>query len=303
MNQPPSFPSRNYGSDVHLIQHGERSILLVGTAHISRESADLVRELIENERPDSVCIELDDKRYEALSRKERWQSLDLKQIIRNKQLSALLVNLFMASYQKKLGAQMGVSPGTELLIAGQTAEGLGIPICLCDRDVRVTLRRAWKSTSFFKKGTLLATLLTSLFDRTEVSEEKLNQLKEKDMLAELVGEMGEVLPDIKKVLIDERDIFMAEQIKNAPGTRIVAVVGAGLRPASNKCSAQTTVTSLLKSHKFHQWAQVGRLPAGLCRLLLSDQSCLSVSSRAQPMPVPISPTGLWPTASPQPSVP
>ena len=251
MNQPPSFPSRNYGSDVHLIQHGERSILLVGTAHISRESADLVRELIENERPDSVCIELDDKRYEALSRKERWQSLDLKQIIRNKQLSALLVNLFMASYQKKLGAQMGVSPGTELLIAGQTAEWLGIPICLCDRDVRVTLRRAWKSTSFFKKGTLLATLLTSLFDLTEVSEEKLNQLKEKDMLAELVGEMGEVLPDIKKVLIDERDIFMAEQIKNAPGTRIVAVVGAGHAAG---------IQQVFSTDNRHQLAEISQIP-------------------------------------------
>ena len=122
MNPAQNFPSRDYGPDVHVIHHGESSILLVGTAHISQESVDLVRELIENELPDSVCIELDDKRYEALSQKKSWQALDLKQIIRNKQLSALLVNLFMSSYQKKLGAQLGVAPGTELLTAGQTAE-------------------------------------------------------------------------------------------------------------------------------------------------------------------------------------
>ncbi|MBC8208723.1 MAG: TraB/GumN family protein [Desulfobulbaceae bacterium] len=251
MNQEQPFPSRDYGPDVHIIQHGEKTILLAGTAHISRESADLVRELIENEHPDLVCIELDSKRYEALSRKKRWQALDLKQIIRNKQLSALLVNLFMSSYQKKLGAQLGVNPGTELLTAGQTAEKLDIPICLCDRDVRITLRRAWKSTSFFKKGTLFATLLSSLFDRTEVSEEKLNELKQKDMLAELVGEMGEVLPDVKKVLIDERDIFMAEQIKKATGKRIVAVVGAGHAAGIQQVFSQDNQ---------HQLAAISQIP-------------------------------------------
>ncbi len=179
------------------------------------------------EQPDTVCIELDEKRFTALSQPERWENLDLKQIIRKKQLSTLLVNLVLSSYQKKLGGQLGIQPGTELLAAAKAAENLDIPVELCDRDVRVTLRRAWKATSFFRKGYLMATLLASLFDKTELDEEKLAKLRNKDVLSEMMNEIGEALPAAKHVLIDERDIFMAEKIKAAPGKRIVAVVGAG----------------------------------------------------------------------------
>ncbi len=221
------FPRHHYADDVAVIHHGDKTILLVGTAHISQQSADLVEQVIEQEQPDTVCIELDEKRYAALSRRQRWENLDLKQVIRSKQLSTLLVNLVLASYQKKLGGQLGIMPGTELLAAARTAERHDIPVQLCDRDVRVTLRRAWHATSFFKKGYLLATLFASLFDTTELDENKLAELRRKDVLSELMEEMGEALPDAKKVLIDERDIYMAEKIKQAPGRRIVAVVGAG----------------------------------------------------------------------------
>ncbi len=213
--------------DVHTISVADRTILLIGTAHVSQESVDLVREVITRENPDCVCIELDDKRYHALSEKEQWRSLDLKEIIRKKHLSTLLVSLLMASYQKKLGNRLGVSPGAELLTAARTAEDLGIPISLCDRDIRITLRRAWKSTSFFKKSTLLASLLATLFDTTEINVQDLEELKKKDVLSELLEEMGNAFPSVKKVLIDERDIYLAEQIKASSGKRIVAAVGAG----------------------------------------------------------------------------
>ncbi len=199
----------------------------MGTAHISQESVDLVKTVIEQEQPDCVCLELDDQRYQALSQKKKWQSLDLKKIIKNKQLSTLLVSLLMASYQKRLGGTLGVKPGAELLAAAETANQFQIPISLCDRDVRITLRRAWKSTSFLKKGYLLSSLLVSLFDKEEITEEKLAELKQKDVLSELMDEMGETLPDLKRVLIDERDVFLIEKIKTSPGKRIVAVVGAG----------------------------------------------------------------------------
>ena len=221
------FPAHDTSADVHVIALSERTILLIGTAHISQESVDLVRTVIERETPDCVCIELDDNRYRALSRKEQWQSLDLKAIIKKKQLSTLLISLLMASYQKKLGGQLGVKPGAELLAAAQTAEEHRIPISLCDRDIRITLRRAWKSTSLFKKGYLAASLLATLFDDTKIDAEKLEELKKKDVLSELLTEMGEALPAIKRVLIDERDIYLAEKIKASPGKRIVAVVGAG----------------------------------------------------------------------------
>ncbi len=222
-----TFPSQSYSDDVAVIHHQDQTILLVGTAHISRESVDLVEEIIEQEQPDMVCIELDEKRYKALSEPQQWQNLDLKQIIKNKQLSTLLVNLVLSSYQKKLGGKLGVQPGTELLTAAKAAAKHGIPIELCDRDVRVTLRRAWKATSLFKKGYLLATLLASLFDETELTEEKLAELRQQDVLSELMDEIGKALPAAKAALIDERDIFMAEKLKAAAGKRVVAVVGAG----------------------------------------------------------------------------
>jgi pheromone shutdown-related protein TraB len=222
------FPNHEYPEDVHPLDLGnDRTLLLIGTAHISQESVDLVEKVIEQEQPDCICIELDDKRYQALTQKKRWQSLDLKEIIRKKQLSTLLVNLLMASYQKRLGGQTGVTPGAELLAAATKANEHNIAISLCDRDARITLRRAWKSTSFLKKGLLFSSLLASVFDNTEIDEEKLSELKKKDVLTELMDEMGESLPDVKKVLIDERDIFLSEKIKGSPGKKLVAVVGAG----------------------------------------------------------------------------
>jgi pheromone shutdown-related protein TraB len=222
-----TIPQHQYPDDVHVFHTEDRTIILVGTAHISQESVNLVTEIITRENPDGVCIELDDNRYKVLTERKRWQALDLKEIIRNKQLSMLMINMLMASYQKKLGNQLGVLPGAELLAAAETARAHGIPIFLCDRDVRITLRRAWKSTSFLKKGYLFAALLGTIFDRTEVSEEKLSELRKKDVLADLMDEMGDSLPDVKKVLIDERDIYLSEKIRASPGKKIVAVVGAG----------------------------------------------------------------------------
>ena len=223
----PDNGNHVYPEDVQVLNVGGQEIFLVGTAHVSQESVDLVQQVIANEKPDCVCVELDEKRYQALSGRKRWESLDLKEIIKKKQLSTLLVNLILSSYQKKLGMQLGVMPGSELLQATREAEKHSIPVSLCDRDVRVTLRRAWHQTSFLKKGYLLATLLVSLFDKTEITEEKLEQLKKKDALSELMAELGEAMPVLKKVLIDERDIYLAEKIKMSAGKKLVAVVGAG----------------------------------------------------------------------------
>lgn len=253
----------NYPADVHAVQLDGRIFYIIGTAHISQESVDLVRKVISEENPDNVCIELDDKRYKSLTEKKRWQALDLKEVIKRKQLSTLMINMLMASYQKKLGGQLGVSPGAELLAAAETAKEMDIPIYLCDRDVRITLRRAWKSTSFFKKGYLFAALLGSLFDRTEVSEEKLNELKKKDVLAELMDEMGDALPDVKRVLIDERDIYLAEKIRTSKGQKVVAVVGAGhvngilkhiKRDNSNLMEEISSIPPVSKAFKFFGWS-------------------------------------------------
>jgi pheromone shutdown-related protein TraB len=186
-----------------------------------------VREVIEREEPDGVCIELDSRRYQALSRPQRFESLDLKQVIRDKQLATLMFNLVLASYQKYLGLQLGVQPGTELLEAARTAEERGIPVALCDRDIRVTLRRAWGSLSLYRKFLLLSSFLGGIFEKPELSEEDLRELRQQDVMSKLMQELGEAFPGLKTVLIDERDAFLTERIRQTSGRRIVAVVGAG----------------------------------------------------------------------------
>lgn len=216
-----------YPPEVEVLELDGRRLVLVGTAHISQRSVELVRDVIERERPDQVCIELDPQRYQALSQKRSWESLDLKEVIRRKQLTTLLVNLLLASYQKRLGDQLGVEPGKELLEAAKVAESLDIPISLCDRDVRVTLRRAARATPFHRKLMLASYLMASMFDRTEISEEQLAELKQQDALNELLGELGEAMPSLKTSLIDERDAYLAAKIRRTPGDTLVAVVGAG----------------------------------------------------------------------------
>ncbi len=216
-----------YTEDVRIVNKNGREFIIVGTAHISRQSADLVKEVITKEKPDTVCIELDEKRYKALAEKKRWESLDLKTIIRQKQLSTLLVNLVLSSYQKKLGEKLGVTPGTELLEAANTANELNLPIELCDREVRITLRRAWHSMSFWQKLKFLTGGLAGIFEKHELDEEKLAELRSKDVLSEMMDELGKAMPVLKKVIIDERDEYLAQKMQEAKGNKIVAVVGAG----------------------------------------------------------------------------
>ena len=229
--EPPDSADRGRAhrdsEDVDVVAIGGREFILVGTAHISQESVELVRVVIEQEAPDVVCIELDAQRHEALSQEDRWEQLDLREVIRKRQLATLLANLLLASYQKRLGGQLGVMPGSELLEASRVASDRGIPIALCDRDIRVTLRRAWHSLGWWRKLELMSTMIVSAFDNTELSEEDLRRIRRKDVLNELMAELGETMPTLKRVLIDERDAYLAQRIREAEGDRIVAVVGAG----------------------------------------------------------------------------
>lgn len=213
--------------DLHRVEVGGREILLVGTAHVSQRSVDLVRQVIERERPDAVCIELDSGRFEALSQEKRFEEQDLREVLKRKQLATLMLNLMLASYQRRLGLKLGVAPGSELMEAARVANEHGIPISLCDRDVRITLRRAWQSISWLQRFRLVAELGASLFESPEVSEDELARIRDQDVVTEVMNELGRMMPDLKRVLIDERDAYLAHEILETPGDRIVAVVGAG----------------------------------------------------------------------------
>jgi pheromone shutdown-related protein TraB len=213
--------------DVVRLMVDDRTFILVGTAHISRESAELVRRVIETERPDRVCIELDERRHAALANRQRFEALDLKAIIRTRQLAPLLINLVLAAYQRQLGGALGVMPGSELLAAAETAAQLGVPVDLCDRDVRVTLRRAWAALSLWRKAELIGALTVSLLETPTLNEDDLRELRQQDALSRLMAELGAAFPTLKTVLIDERDAYLAERLRRSTGDTVVAVVGAG----------------------------------------------------------------------------
>ena len=222
-----SFMLMNEKSDIYRIKKDDKEFILVGTAHISQASKDLVRATIEAESPDTVCVELDEGRLNSIKDPDRWKKTDLKQVIKKKQLATLIANLVLGSYQKRMGAQTGVKPGSELKEAVDVAAEKNSELVLADRDIKITLRRTWACTPWYRKLNLLGGLIASIFDKTEVSEEDLAKIKQQDALSAMMQEFGKSFPEVKQVLIDERDQFLASKIKNAPGKKIVAVVGAG----------------------------------------------------------------------------
>ncbi len=214
-------------SDLRRVRVGDREILLLGTAHVSQESVEAVRRTIERETLDRVCVELDARRRAALEDGQRFDALDLREVLRRRQLPSLLVTLLLAGYQRRIGAELGVTPGSELLEAVSAAEARGVPVSLVDRDVGITLRRAWAAMGWRTRLQFAATLFASLFANDEISEDDLRELRHGDMLNRVIGELGEAFPGLKHVLIDERDRYLCERIRRAPGDRVLAVVGAG----------------------------------------------------------------------------
>ncbi len=212
---------------IRILTQSGKEIILIGTAHISEVSQKLVHETIETERPDVVCVELDDGRLQSLDDPERWKRTDLKTVIKEHNLGMLLANLVLSSYQKRMGAQTGVKPGAELYEAVKCARELNIPTVMADRNIKITLKRAWASTPWYRKFSLLGGLFGSIFDKTEINEEELQRMKNQDTLNTLMQEFGKTFPEIKRVLIQERDEFLAASIRNAEGNKILAVVGAG----------------------------------------------------------------------------
>ncbi|MCL2809717.1 MAG: TraB domain-containing protein [Treponema sp.] len=128
---------------------------LIGTAHVSRESIEEVRGIIQEEKPDIVCVELDQGRYNSITQNDNWEKLNLSKVFRERKGFLLIVNLILASFQRRLGNELGVKPGEEMKTAIEAAKELGIPHSLCDREVHTTLRRAWSSCGFWNIFKLL----------------------------------------------------------------------------------------------------------------------------------------------------
>ena len=223
--QPMNNKSTN--NPLHRLSFGDKTILLIGTAHVSRESADLVVSVIREEKPDTVCVELCDSRYQAIRQKNKWQDTDIIKVIKEKKAFLLLSNLLLASFQKKIAKKLDIKPGEEMIKAIETGEAIGAKIHLVDRDIRITLGRVWRVMGLWEKVKLLFQLVLSLGEIDEISENDIEKMKEQDVLESLLSEVGKSMPILKKILIDERDRYLAHKIRSAPGEKIVAVVGAG----------------------------------------------------------------------------
>jgi pheromone shutdown-related protein TraB len=214
------------------IRFGNSDITLVGTAHVSRKSVELVEEQILKGDYDCVAIELCEPRHEKITNKSAWKELDIFQIFKQQKAALLLVNLAMAAYQKRLAEKMGVEPGQEMIRAIELATENNIRLELIDRDISTTLRRLLHKVSFWQKMKIFVGLVAGVFVGEEIDEEQIENLKKGDMLQSVVEEFSEELPQVKQVLIDERDRFMTgnlikiAQSEDAP-KKILAVVGAG----------------------------------------------------------------------------
>lgn len=216
---------------IHRVNYNDKEILLIATAHVSKESQQEVKEIIEKERPDSVCIELDENRYKSITEKDKHSNMDIVQVIKQGKAMLVLVNLFLASFQRKMAAKMGIESGAEMIQGIESAKEIGAKLVLADRDIQTTFKRIWRLSSIGQKFKLLYQILGSLVvSEKDITEEDIEKMKTGDMLDNALSMMGETFPLIKKVLIDERDIYLATKIKNAPGKKIVAVLGAGHVP-------------------------------------------------------------------------
>jgi pheromone shutdown-related protein TraB len=213
--------------NVTVLHRGDRVFYLIGTAHISERSVAEVREVIQRVRPDTVCVELDPTRYEAMTDESRWRRLDIFQVIREKKVLFLLANLALSAYQRRLGQTLGVKPGAEMLAAVDEAKAAGAGLVLADRDIQATLKRTWRNLGFREKVTVLGALVEAFLSREQITPEALEALKERDHLSDIMKEFARLMPKVQVPLIDERDRYLMSSVEEAPGRQVVAVVGAG----------------------------------------------------------------------------
>ena len=225
--------------NVTLLERDGRKWYLVGTAHVSQESVDEVNQVIESVQPDTVCVELCETRYTALRDADRWKKLDIFKVIKEGKTLMLLANLAIGAYQRRLGEELGVEPGAELIAGADKADEVGSKLELVDRDIQVTLKRTWANLSFWQKFKLMGAIFASLFETDEVGAEDIEKLKEKNELSDMMEEFARVMPEVQKPLIDERDQYLMSSIEEAPGETVVAVVGAGHVPGMKRYFGQS----------------------------------------------------------------
>lgn len=249
--------------------------IVLGTAHVSAQSVEDVREIVRLHKPDTVAVELCASRYEALNDPDRWRKLDLGRVVREKKIWLLASSLILSSFQKKIGELTGSQPGQEMLVAAELANADGAGLALVDREVRLTLARAWSRVGFFSRLWLISNLMASLLVSEDVEPDEIENLKQQDVFEDLISHLPPRYASIKEVIIDERDQYLAEKIRRAaldtlngtlPPVGAAAesadaeVAGLAPRPAKKKAAAKT------KKKRLFAVVGAGHLP-GIQRVL------------------------------------
>lgn len=222
------------GDTITRVTIGEKEICLIGTAHVSPDSVSEVQGIITNEKPDHVCVEIDAGRYKSMSEEKSWKDMDIIKILKEKKGFFLIANLMLSSFQKRMGSSVGMKPGEDMKAAIETSKEQGIGFSFSDRDIQVTLRRAWAKSNFWDKNKVIAVLISSAFSKEEASAQDIEELKDRNELEGMMDELAKELPKVKEVLIDERDQYLATSVYKRSENKVVAVVGAGHVPGMIK---------------------------------------------------------------------
>lgn len=225
-----SISSSTKSLDGHQCESQVSKIVLIGTAHVSERSIADVKSVIRNLKPDVVAVELCRGRYDSLEGNEQEEQLLIKELLSGGKIYYYFIHWLLAQLQKKIGEDMGVKPGAEMLLAMEEAKFISAKVALIDREIQVTLQRFWGKMKFFEKIRMISSLLGGLIEVGKGTDIDIEHITEPDFVAELVSELRGFAPTAARVLIDERDAYLAGNIIEAAeggNKTVVAVIGAG----------------------------------------------------------------------------
>ncbi len=213
------------------VKFGERQITLLGTAHVSRTSAEQAKALLATGDYDAVALELCPSRYHAITHPNALSRMDLFEVLRKGKAAMVAASLALAAYQQRIAGQLGIEPGAEMRAAINAAQDAKLPVLLIDREVGITLKRVYRNIPWWQRLNLIAGLLASLISRDTVSEDEIERLKEGDVLEATFSQFAAEAKPLYIPLIDERDRYMAARLRKemtqGEHRHLLGIIGAG----------------------------------------------------------------------------
>lgn len=215
------------------LELGDATVRLLGTAHVSKASAEAVAREIASGDYDCVAVELCGGRHRALADPTALAKLDLFQVIRQGQAPMVTATLALGAFQSRLAEQLGTEPGAEMRAAIEGAAARGIELALIDRDIGITLKRIYRNVPWWKRAYLFSGLVASVLAPEELDEDGVERLKRDDLLEATFAQFAARAPAIYEPLVAERDAYMAaglERLVARGHRRVLAVIGAAHLP-------------------------------------------------------------------------